>query len=413
MTRFSLKLGIATAALAAAAPAAATNGMRMIGFGPVQNSMGGVSAAAPLDAATIVTNPAGMSALAPRLDLSGTAFAPTVKYDAAWTPDGANVFAATQESDRPLDVIPTLAAVYRTQDALTLGVAALGTAGMGVDYPAGGSGLYTMRTFTSYMNMRVAPAVAYRLSDALSVGFAANLQYALMAYEAGGMAKRESAGALGVGATVGATFAVTEALTIAAAYESKSLYQSFEFDIPAHLTRNGPVPGGTEELDFDQPQVATFGAAVRPLDGLLLAADVQWIDWSDTNGASQPAFETSQATTGYMPWNLDWSDQVVFKVGGQYLLPAVKGLALRAGYNYGASPLAEGRAFENLAFPAVAEHHFTAGAGYEVGALTLNVAAQYSPEAKLAGSNAMEQGIVTYEARMSQLAFDVGASWRF
>jgi hypothetical protein len=49
-----------------------------------------------------------------------------------------------------------------------------------------------------------------------------------------GMAKRESAGALGVGATVGATFAVTEALTIAAAYESKSLYQSFEFDIPAH-----------------------------------------------------------------------------------------------------------------------------------------------------------------------------------
>jgi long-chain fatty acid transport protein len=56
MTR-SLRLGIATAALAAAAPAAATNGMRMIGFGPVQNSMGGVSAAAPLDAATIVTNP--------------------------------------------------------------------------------------------------------------------------------------------------------------------------------------------------------------------------------------------------------------------------------------------------------------------------------------------------------------------
>jgi long-chain fatty acid transport protein len=104
---------------------------------------------------------------------------------------------------------------------------------------------------------------------------------------------------------------------------------------------------------------------------------------------------------------------VVFKVGGQYALPAVKRLALRAGYNYGASPLAEERAFENLAFPAVAEHHFTIGAGYEAGGLTLNVAAQYSPEAKLAGSNAMEQGIVTYEARMSQLAFDVGASWRF
>jgi long-chain fatty acid transport protein len=103
----------------------------------------------------------------------------------------------------------------------------------------------------------------------------------------------------------------------------------------------------------------------------------------------------------------------VYRTQDALTLPAVKGLVLRARYNYGASPLAEGRAFENLAFPAVAQHHFTVGTGYEVGALTLNVAAQYSPEAKLAVSNAMEQGIVTYEARMSQLAFDVGGSWRF
>ena len=39
----------------------ATNGMRMIGFGPVQDSMGGVSVGLPLDAASVLTNPAGMS----------------------------------------------------------------------------------------------------------------------------------------------------------------------------------------------------------------------------------------------------------------------------------------------------------------------------------------------------------------
>jgi long-chain fatty acid transport protein len=228
------------------------------------------------------------------------------------------------------------------------------------------------------------------------------------------MPDRETTGAMGIGATVGASFAAAEWVTLAVAYESKSVYQSFEFAVAPHTTPRGQaVPGGTEKLDFDQPQAATLGAAFRPVDGLLVAADLQWIDWSNTNGKDLPAFDTEQAATGYMPWNLDWSDQVVFKIGGQYLVPAVKGLAVRAGYNYGASPLSDGRAFENVAFPAIAEHHFTVGGGYDLGALTVNVAAQYSPEVTLQGANAMEQGIAAYEARMSQLVFDLGVAYRF
>jgi len=406
-----LRFALAAALVAAAAPASATNGMRMIGFSPVQNSMGGASAAAPLDAATIVTNPAGMSELGPRLDISGTAFVPTVEFDATWSM-GAPPASASGESERPADYIPTLAAIYRVRDDLTFGVAALGTAGMGVEFPSAG-GLYGARTWTQYMNARVAPAASYRVTDALSIGFAANLQYAMLGYEAAGMPERETAGALGIGATVGLTYKPTQAVTLALAYESKSFYQGFEFDVPAHTTMFGPVPGGTEKLDFDQPQVATVGAAVRPFEGFLLAADVQWINWSDTNGEDLPAFDSAQADTGYIPWNLDWSDQVVLKLGAQYLVPAVKGLAVRAGYNYGASPLSDDRAFENVAFPAIAEHHFTVGAGYDLGALTVNVGAQYSPEVTLEGANATGQGIMAYEARMSQLAFDLGVAYRF
>src|SRR5512133_4031007 len=103
-------LGIfAGAAILAATPAHATNGMRMIGFGPVQNSMGGASAAAPLDASTIVTNPAGMSALDRRVDISGTAFMPTVKYTASGNASAAD---GSLESGRPTDFIPTLGAIY-------------------------------------------------------------------------------------------------------------------------------------------------------------------------------------------------------------------------------------------------------------------------------------------------------------
>ncbi|HET8541598.1 MAG TPA: outer membrane protein transport protein [Anaeromyxobacter sp.] len=401
MRNVSLRFTAVFAALAVAAPAAATNGMRMIGFGPVQNSMGGASIAAPLDATVTVTNPAGLSALAPRVDLAGQAFMPSVEYDATWSMGGppADV---SQESDRPTDFLPTLAGVFKVQDKLTLGLAALGTAGMGVEYSAGG--LYGSETLTSYLNFRVAPAAAYRVTDALSLGLAVNLMYAQMEYDVmeGMLLPHDAVGSFGYGATVGVTFKASEMVTLGAAYETKSFFQDFEFD----------VAGETQALDFDQPMIASVGAAVRPLQGLLVAADVQWINWSDTMGKDLP--EWSANPLGEPAWNMNWDDQVVFKLGAEYALAAVKGLAIRAGYNYGASPVDTAQAFETIAFPAIAEHHFTVGAGYETPKFAVNFAAVYSPEATASASSPTQpQGIPDYEVRMSQLAFELGAAYRF
>ena len=72
----------AALAVAVATPAHATNGMRMIGFGPVQNSMGGVGVGATLDACSLLSNPAGIADLGQRLDAGGAFFKPTVKYSA-------------------------------------------------------------------------------------------------------------------------------------------------------------------------------------------------------------------------------------------------------------------------------------------------------------------------------------------
>lgn len=412
------KLAAGLAALAAvyAAPAAATNGMRMIGFGPVQDSMGGASVAAPLDGATAVTNPAGLTALGRSTDVSGTFFNPTVKYAAgSMSPAQPVASENTLESDRAPSYIPTLAVVWPSTDRVTLGLGALGVAGMGVDYA---TDLYGGSTTTSYMNARIAPAAAYRVSDQLSVGVSANLMYATMKYAVAsgmGMVPRDTAGAFGFGYTVGVQYRPVEIVTLGLAYESKSYFQDFSFEVPAQTMQTArgpfPTPGGTEKLAFDQPQVATGGVAVRPLPALLVAADVEWINWSQTNGKDMPAFTTAQTQTGYLPWNLGWDDQVVFKIGAEYA--ATKALKVRAGYNYGKSPLDPSRAFENIAFPAIAEHHITAGAGYAFGGFVLNAAAMYSPEAKLSGSGDPTTGIAGYTTKMSQLAFDLGATYRF
>jgi long-chain fatty acid transport protein len=390
---------LAGAAILAATPAYATNGMRMIGFGPVQNSMGGASVAAPLDAATIVSNPAGISDVAPRFDLAGQGFMPSVKYTANWSMGGPPA-AAGQSSDRPTDFLPTLATVFKVQDNLSVGVAALGTAGMGVDYGAGASGLYQSALLTSYMNGRVAPAVAYKVNDQLSVGLAVNLMYAQMEYEAGGGPKHSTASSFGYGASVGVTYKPAPIVTLAAAYETPSTFQDFEFTIA----------GQKQALEFNQPQVATIGGAVRPVEGLLVALDGQWINWSATNGKDQPKF--SKNPLGEPAWNMNWSDQMVVKVGAEYQFQALKELKVRAGYNYGKAPLDKNRAFENIAFPAIAQNHFTVGAGYDIGKFAVNAAFMYSPESKLSGANPA-QGILAYETKMSQTAFELGGAYRF
>lgn len=117
-----------------------------------------------------------------------------------------------------------------------------------------------------------------------------------------------------------------------------------------------------------------------------------------------------------MPWNLDWDDQLVYKIGVQYTVNPT--IALRAGYNYGKIPLNRDRAFENIAFPAIAEHHFTAGIGINLTKkFTLNLGGVYSPKATLTGANGgyppAGQAISSYETSMSQYSVDMGISYVF
>src|SRR5512147_1182815 len=77
-----IQAAFAVAALLATARASATNGMRMIGFGPVQGSMGGVGVGATLDANSLVSNPAGIAGLGNRLDVAVGYFKPSVSHEA-------------------------------------------------------------------------------------------------------------------------------------------------------------------------------------------------------------------------------------------------------------------------------------------------------------------------------------------
>ena len=401
-------LGI-VAVMFIAVNANATNGMRMIGFGPVQDSMGGVSVGLPLDAASILTNPAGMSDLSGRIDFGASYFVPTVEYKATESAGmgGAviNHDGATIESDRGGSPVPAFGLIVPLTDKIKFGLGAYGVAGMGVDYK---KNLYGGITYTSYSQMRFAPGLSYKINDMVSIGAVLNVMYATMEFDAASgfsQAPHMGASSFGYGVTLGVLVKPNEMIQIGLAYETKSTFQDFEFNTGA----------GKDKIEFNQPQTATMGLGIKPIKDLLIGFDVQWIRWSETNGEYLPQYAANNSSA--IPWNMDWSDQFVYKIGVQYAVSPM--LNLRAGYNYGKMPLNSDRAFENIAFPAVSEHHITAGVGLNLtDKLALNIGGMYSPTAKLTGSNAAYppaggQAISSYETKMSQYSLDMGLAYTF
>lgn len=376
----------------------ATNGMKVIGVGPVQRSMGGANVGLPLDSAVIITNPAGMVKFNRRLDIGVTYFVPDVSYKAHSTAgmitnDNVNI-----SSDSSPSFIPAFGLVLPIDKKFTFGLGAYGICGMGVDYK---KNLYLNKTYTEYQFMKFAPAIAYSVNDKLSIGAALNLDYATMEYEAGTVAEvaHDDGKAYGIGFTVGALYDATDKIALGFAYESKQRFTDFRFD----------TSGGRDKMDFDQPQSFTFGLGIKPSKKFRLAFDVSWIDWPQTNGKNKPVYTKNRS--GATAWNMNWDEQIVYKVGAEYDLN--KKVTLRAGYNYGKNPLDSSRAFENISFPAIAEHHITTGLGIKLKKnLTLNLSFMYAPKVSFNTANSA-QFIDSAETEMSQYSMSMGLAYTF
>jgi long-chain fatty acid transport protein len=372
----------------------ATNGMRMIGFGPVQRSMGGASVGVNLDAASVLTNPAGIQSLGGRVDFGASYFNPSVKV---------NVMGTEFTSDKGASPVPALGLVIPLSDKTSFGLGAYGVSGMGVDYNMQSMSMGLL--YTSYSLMRFAPGISYKINDMISVGATVNVMYATMEYAmmnsiVGGEVVNMGASSFGYGASIGITVKPVEMLTIGFVYETTSKFQDFKFN-QYISSAAGADPGVSEnKLSFDQPMNATLGFGLKPIQGLVLAFDVQWIRWSETNGNDLPEFTGGN-------FDMQWDDQIVYKFGVQYqLLPF---LALRAGINYGKMPLSEDNTnalMANMFFPAVAEWHYTVGAGIALSdKLNIGIGYMYSPEAKVKSFNG--------ESKMSQYSLDMGIAYMF
>jgi len=331
---------VCLAASIAPGGASATNGDKMLGVTAMQWGMAGAYIAAPQDAATVLTNPAGL------VDLEMEEFRADFGFGFLNPPRSAN----GQESDSDLYLIPSGALAYRINDKVTFGMGMAGLSGMGVDFPDVWAGLPGNQSIvTTKQFYKIAPGLGYKVNEKLSLGAAFNLDYQSLAIS-NPLFQLPQTQVYGWGATFGATYKASDRLVFGLAYETKQRMQEFEWNTQA----------GRYAMTMDSPPVLSFGVAFRPMTGLLIEADIKHIWFSDVLGSLD--FDTPGGMT---QMNFGWDNQTVFAIGIQKDLNAKT--TIRVGYNYGASPIGPEDVDNNIGSLAITEHHLTMGVTRQLG----------------------------------------------
>ncbi len=321
--------------------AAATNGDQMLGVTATQWGMAGAVVAAPQDAGTVLTNPAGLATLDMnefRADMGFGFLNPPRK-------------AGGVESDSDLYLIPSGALAYRVNDRLTVGMGMAGLSGMGVDFPAGthptGGAVVTTKQF-----YKIAPGFGYRVNDRLSIGAALNINYQSLAMYAPlpGGEKLPQNQVYGFGAGLGLIYRVNDRFQVGASYITEQHMDEFTWN----------TDSGTYRMEMNAPAQFTIGAAWMPRSDLLIEADVKHIAFSDVLDSVNLQFPGG---TVAMPFG--WDDQTVFAIGVQKQINPK--LTVRAGYNYGKSPIGSEDVLANIGSLAVTEHHLSLGLTRQLG----------------------------------------------
>jgi long-chain fatty acid transport protein len=137
-----------------------------------------------------------------------------------------------------------------------------------------------------------------------------------------------------------------------------------------------------------------------------IAADVKWINWSDT----METLAVAGPGVIQVPMDPSWDDQWVFAIGLAYKLN--DRLNLRAGFNYGESPIDEASAMNNLILPAVVETHYTFGADYRLDAhWDIGFHYMYVPENTITAGPATTAPPI--EISLSEQSFGMNLGYRF
>jgi len=264
------KVILASALLGAVGLSFATNGDNLIGVSPASRGMGGIGVGMPVGPTdSIFRNPAWMTYYKGfNLSFGGILFMPEVKARTNFAPPPLPP-PASATSESKMFLVPEVGIVHQINDKITVGVGAFGVSGMGVDYRNKDQLLANMHTNLQFM--RVIPAIAYKVNDAISVSGAVHLAYGSLdmgAVTPGGNAGGGQSQSYGIGAQLGVAYNAGD-----------FVYAGLTYQSPVNMTYNRVFDsdgnGQFEDLNLTQPQEIAFGVGVKPMDNFKVGVDLR------------------------------------------------------------------------------------------------------------------------------------------
>lgn len=473
MKKNQFALGTLAAALALAqTPAWATNGYFMPGYGFRSMGMGGVGIAYGVDSLSIVANPANIVNTGMRADM-GMAVLKAKRYakvgdSAAELGDCSGgivpncnpgfFFDSSSTSNRDYFLMPEMGMTMNLTENLHAGIAFVPNGGGSTVYPENffnfqfGGLKDTPGAGTilggELMQLMAPITVGYKVNENHSIGVALNLaaqrfrMYGLQSFvsfsqqfnvpisaDPTRMSDQGFDYSYGAGAKLGwlGEF-MDDKLTFGLSYTSRTYMTKFD-------KYRGLL---AEQGDFDIPANYGVGIAYKPRKNLVFAADINKIEWSSIAALGNRGPGSSRLTGPYpgpgktrailgipaagsgltSPYStgndqgmgFGWRDQTVYKLGVNWGVN--ERLQLRAGFNYGKTPIPDDQLTFNTLLPVTTEKHYTAGFTYKATEeLEITGTYMYAPNTIQRSPNLRQNVVGAVEIGMEQHMVALSLGW--
>jgi long-chain fatty acid transport protein len=348
------------AGLVVAAPAAHAQcgGLCLYEIGSTDSGSSAAGAGARAqDASTVFWNPAGMTRLEDTHILVGTDFG---YFDSEFNLGGGTSPAeAGTEDGGSLDSIAPLAGFFvatTLYDELRFGMSLNALYAGSADYDNDWAGR-SLVTEVAIVAFNIQPALAYPITDWLSIGAGANIFYvdfdqqfrANLAADAPTV-EIQGADDWAFGANVAALLEPREGTRIGIYYRTKAEAKlQGDVDIPLSLSPNIDL-----ELTFPQGVNVSLYHQVTP--ALALLGDAGWSDWSKFG--SIPVSVGPIATAQERDWKDTW------RVAGGLRYRAGERWLVQGGFSYDSSPVGASKRLPDI--PASEAYRFSVGAEFAV-----------------------------------------------
>lgn len=378
-------------------PLALANGLNLNSLGSKATAMGGAFVGLADDFSALFWNPAGIAQFkAKYFGFNGTDVIPSGKYrmDIIHPVAGkVNMVEAKMESKHYL--VGMAGYYHPISDNLVAGFGVYVPSGLGASWDgADFSNISAGKTYewnSKIGLVSIAPALAYKISDMFYIGGSLNINYGMFnlkmhAGEAPISAPphkldlgqyEESMTGWGYGVTLGVMVKPNEMFSLGAALRTSSRVKfKGEADISnMHLLKFNNK--SDTERTVEWPMWLAAGVAFKPMEKLVLTADLQWTQWSRIKEMEtdykDPFWKLMMAQAGDDIRPMHWQSALQVRLGAEYKLSET--LALRGGFYRDPSP-APNKTM-NVLLPNYDFNAFALGVGYALDGLQIDFGLEY------------------------------------